>query len=330
VASRNISNSGIDVLNTSVTELMILGIFFVLLAFATARDDLKGASEIATNLHRKIDDQNIQISRLQAELKERKITVSMSKRELEETLFKRKIRISLLEMKNAKLLKAQEENKLQTSNMRTALIDAESERDILEKKLDTLTTAMGKDDSIEEIINSIKRIAAANFIDPKAPLKTVISSLEKKMGGLTKEAYDLREKLKIIMRKYNLKDDVDKQIDGEIRTSGCWKQKDRRARVYDALFKIFIRKDGFRVIPAWPKIRELDANSSSAISALINQRIVSEKQFRKFGKTIRKESESRPNPCIFVVNVEPDKSYEPSAFQYKKLRKVTGYFFYPR
>ena len=131
------------------------------------------------------------------------------------------------------------------------------------------------------------------------------------------------------MRKYNLKDDVDKQIEGEIRTSGCWKQKDSKARVYDALFKIFIRKDGFKVIPAWPKIRELDATSSSAIS-LINQRIVSEKQFRKFGKTIRKESESRPHPCIFIVDVEPDRSYEPSAFQYKKLRKVTGYFFYPR
>ena len=144
MANKNISNSGVDVLNTSVTELMILGIFFVLLAFAITRDDLKGASEITTSLQSKIDEKNIEISRLVAELKERKLSVSMSKNDLEETLFKRKVDISLLEIKNKKLLKAQEENKRQISEMETTLIDTESKLLDLKEKLDTLTTAMGK------------------------------------------------------------------------------------------------------------------------------------------------------------------------------------------
>jgi regulator of replication initiation timing len=320
VANSQTSSTGIDVLNTSVTEIMILGIFFILLAFAIKSDDLKGATDTSLDMRE-------EIIRLEARLKALEQSAGMPITKLAETLYQRQVRITKLEAEIAALSKLWKKTDLELQSVREELRIVKIERDKLIQKLDSILEAVGSENDIEQIVVSIKRIAAANSIDPDAPIDTLLSQLEKKIGTLSSENYALREKLKTLRQKYGLKGEDAEKIVGEIRKSGCWKKDDSRP---DALFNILIRSDGFRITSAWPKIRELDAISSSAVRGLVSQNIVSEKQFRKLGKIIRAESESRPHPCIFVVNIDPDNSKMPSAIEYKKLSKVTGYFFYPR
>ncbi len=328
------TNNGIDVLNTSVTELMILGIFFVLLAFAIARQDLSGALSSADDLQTQLAQQLAEVSRLQARIEALKKTVGVSKSELEETLFQRKRRIDDLTQQleeltstNSQLAKSLAEAKLQLGIANQMIEDIRAEREDLKNKIDATISIIGSDEEFEQSINSIRRIAAANNIDPNAPLNEVITALEQRIGTLSSSVSELRHQNEELRRKFGIDVVEAEKLSGEIITARCWTPDGERP---DALFDISIRSDGFSVAKAWPNVREYDATSSETILAMVRQGNLSESEFRTLGRKIRAESEKRQPPCIFVVNVHIDEIDTPSAIQFKKLRNVAGLSFYIR
>lgn len=314
---------GVDVLNTSVTELMLLAIFFILLAFAIARDDLIGANADNEGLSQQIVAQQQQISDLLARVKELQKNMGMTAQELDEVLFKRKVLIDDLSRKNEQLNKQLAASNLKLATLEKALKTAEAERLKLKNAMDQLIGETGSVDALQDAVKAIKRLAAANNIDPDAPLDTVISALESRIGKLAGDADTLRQKMKAA----GLTDKEIENTAGEVITARCWNPDNGRP---DAVFNIFVRANGFRVTPAWPKVREYDATSSQWIRAMAAAGTLGIRQFQQLGKNIRAESEKRQPPCIFVANVRIDERDGPSAAQFKRLRDVAGRYFYIR
>jgi hypothetical protein len=118
-----------------------------------------------------------------------------------------------------------------------------------------------------------------------------------------------------------------KNTAGDVITASCWKRDNGRP---DAVFKIFIRSNSFRVTPAWRKVRDPDAKNSEGIHTMAAAGTLGIRLFKQIGQNIRDESEKRKPPCIFVAEVIIDESDKPSAAQFKRLRDIAGEYFYIR
>lgn len=322
MASRAGHARGIDVLNTSVTELMLLAIFFILLALAIARSDLADASKSNVDLRSLIEEQAAEIAALKRRLSDLRESIGIST-DLEAQLNQRLVRIDELEQENRDLRQALAENRIANQAMEERIRE-------LDEQLNAIRRALGveriADDTVDELakaISDLKRVAAANNIDPDAPLDQLISRLESELGARAGAVETMRQK----MKKAGLSDKAIAEIDGTVITPSCWRNDQGRA---DALFDIYIRATGYRVVAAWPKIREADANSSRWIREMAKTGTLSVAEFRRLGRNIRAESEKRQPPCIFVANVRIDDTRVPDAAQFKRLRDVAGLFFYIR
>jgi hypothetical protein len=147
-----------------------------------------------------------------------------------------------------------------------------------------ISAEVGTLDDLERSIRIIKRIASANDIDPEAPLDTVLSRLEELIGKLATSKTALEWSLEDLKKKYGVKESDERPREGETFTARCWKPEES---IPDTLFNISIGSNGFKVTPAWPKVRDADANSSAFIRAMVKEEFVSLSNFRNLGKKIR-------------------------------------------
>lgn len=318
-------NRTIDVLNTSVSELMLLTVFFVLLALAIARADLLGAESDRDGLVQRIVSLEHENAQLNTRLAELQKNMSMSERELDETLIGRKAMIDSLEKQVEDLNKSLARTNLKRQSLEAELKKATSERDELRSKLAGITGTHDNAAALSDAISQLKRIAAANNIDPDAPLSALVRDLERELGALRTTTANLRNRLK--SAGISEKDKPDSQ--GEVITARCWWNQNRG--VPDSVFRIEVQDDGFIAVPTWPKIRDRDARAARSVVAMANAGKVSVKEFRKLGATLRNESERRSPPCIFVVDVQisdQTASKTPSAKRFQELRRVVGRYFY--
>lgn len=316
-----VRNRTIDVLNTSVSELMLLTVFFILLALAIARADLLGAESDRDELTARLITQEKEIAELKTRLDETKKNMGLSAQQLDDALNSRRVRIENLEKQIKDISKSLAVSKLQNQILRTALTAAENERDTLKKSVQKLNQNAQDNASIESVIGELKRVASKNNIDPNAPLEDLVRQLETKLGSLQGTAATLRQKLK------SAGISEAEATEGEVITARCWAESGRRA---DAAFNIAVRADGFKISQSWSKIHGPDARSSKHMMNLAKSGFIGTRAFRKIGQRIRTESEKRNPPCIFVVSVRIDTEKTPSALQYKELRDVIGRYFYIR
>ena len=307
---------GVDVLNTSVTEVMLLAIFFILLAFAFARDELIGSNTDKDSLTRQLANLQDQVKDLGGRLEQEKNRRRMTKAELDKELLKTMVIVEDLSRKNEQLWKQLVASK---PKLAAALSAAEAERN----KLKSVINPLGSIDDLRRGIEAVKRIAAANNIESDAPLGTVVSAIETLIGKLAREADTLRQTMKAA----GVTDKEMKNTAGDVITASCWKRDNGRP---DAVFKIFMRSNSFRVTPAWRKVRDPDARNSKAILAMAAAGTLRIQRFKQIGRDIRNESEKRKPPCIFVAEVIIDDRDKPSAAQFKGLRDIAGQYFYIR
>ena len=307
---------GVDVLNTSVTEVMLLAIFFILLAFAFARDELIGSNTDKDSLTRQLANLQDQVKDLGGRLEQEKNRRRMTKAELDKELLKTMVIVEDLSRKNEQLWKQLVASK---PKLAAALSAAEAERN----KLKSVINPLGSIDDLRRGIEAVKRIAAANNIESDAPLGTVVSAIETLIGKLAREADTLRQTMKAA----GVTDKEMKNTAGDVITASCWKRDNGRP---DAVFKIFMRSNSFRVTPAWRKVRDPDARNSKAILAMAAAGTLGIQRFKQIGRDIRNESEKRKPPCIFVAEVIIDDRDKPSAAQFKGLRDIAGQYFYIR
>lgn len=314
---------GIDVLNTSVTELMLLAIFFILLALAIAQDNLAGAETDNKDLRATISSQATEIADLKKQIEEFRNTVGLSESELRDTLFKHKTRIDVLSREKDALGEELGKTRLALETAHRKLDEALDEARKLKQQLTELTKQSGSADDLRDGLSELKRIAAANGIDPDAPLRDVLGKLESRIGALSGEAEKLRQRLKAA----GVTATESERAEGEVITARCWSENERRP---DALFSIYLRADGYRVEKAWPKVRDYDANSSQWVRSMAIAKVLSEDQFRQLGHAIRTESEKRQPPCIFVANVRADDENLPTVKQLERMQRIVDRYFYTR
>ena len=323
MAGQSVRAKGIDVLNTSVTELMLLAIFFILLALAIAQTDLQGAEDNNVDLKKIIENQEAEIADLKGRLKDLLQSLGISS-DLETELKKRLVLINELERENRDLRQQLLDNRVEINKL-TSRVAA------LEAQLAGIKNALGGDDvseaafnSLTKAISDLRRIAAANNFDPDAPLDELIALIETELGERAVEVAGLRAKLKSA----GLTDKEIAETDGKLIKSSCWWLDDKGRA--DALFDIYIRADGYRIERAWPKVRDADAKSSEWIKSMANAGILKVKKFNELGSKLKVEALKRKPPCVFVAAVFVDKQNVPDAAQYQNLLKYVDWHFYVR
>ena len=294
----------------------MLAIFFILLAFAFARDELIGSNTDKDSLTRQLANLQDQVKDLGGRLEQEKNRRRMTKAELDKELLKTMVIVEDLSRKNEQLWKQLVASK---PKLAAAISAAEAERN----KLKSVINPLGSIDDLRRGIEAVKRIAAANNIESDAPLGTVVSAIETLIGKLAREADTLRQTMKAA----GVTDKEMKNTAGDVITASCWKRDNGRP---DAVFKIFMRSNSFRVTPAWRKVRDPDARNSKAILAMAAAGTLGIQRFKQIGRDIRNESEKRKPPCIFVAEVIIDDRDKPSAAQFKGLRDIAGQYFYIR
>ena len=198
IVPSGVPNSTIDVLNTSVSELILFTVFFILLALAIARADLLGAEADRDELTARLITQEKEIAELKTRLDETKKNMGLSAQQLDDVLNSRRVRIENLEKQIKDISKSLAVSKLQNQILRTALTAAENERDTLKKSVQKLSKNAQDYASIEFVIGKLKRVASKNNIAPNAPLEDLVWQLETKLGSLQGTTATLRQKLKSV------------------------------------------------------------------------------------------------------------------------------------